>query len=83
MVFNWKQELKVLPKPYIDPAVPVAGKYTFCKLEQLEKVPEKLIEPTTVGILINYTHSNCVQLWNANWKLLQVLMEGNIRDLKL
>ena len=83
MVFSWKQFWKRFAKLYIDPAVPVAGKYTFCKLEQLVKVLEKLIEPTTVGILVNFTHSNCVQPWNAYEKLLQVLMEGNVRDFKL
>ena len=32
MLFNWVQLLNVLPKSYVDVAVPVAGKYTFCKL---------------------------------------------------
>jgi len=62
MLFNWAQELKVLLKLYIDPAVPVAGKYTFCKLTQELKQLDILIAPTTVGILVNFTHSNCVQL---------------------
>jgi hypothetical protein len=61
MVFNCEQKENVLVKTYIDPAVPVAGKYTFCKLEQLEKQDDILIAPTTVGILVNFTHSNCVQ----------------------
>jgi hypothetical protein len=34
MVFNWTHPAKVLLKLYIDPAVPVAGKYTFCKFTQ-------------------------------------------------
>jgi hypothetical protein len=58
MVFNCEQEENVELKLYIDPAVPVAGKYTFCKLKQLEKQDPILIAPTTVGILVNFTHSN-------------------------
>ena len=83
MVFNCEQEENELAKLYIDPAVPVAGKYTFCKLEQPKKTFIKLIEPTTVGILVNFTHSSCLQFWNAYCKLLQVLIEGNVRDFKL
>ena len=58
MVFNCEQLENELLKPYIDPAVPVAGKYTFCKLKQELKQLDILIAPTTVGILVNFTHSN-------------------------
>jgi len=58
MLFNWGHVLKTELKLYVDVAVPVAGKYTFCKLLQKEKVDEKLIVPITVGILVNFTHSN-------------------------
>ena len=58
MVFNCEQLENELLKPYIDPAVPVEGKYTFCKLVQLVKQDVISIAPTTVGILVNFTHSN-------------------------
>jgi hypothetical protein len=35
MFFNCVQDPNVVLKLYIDPAVPVAGKYTFCKFTQL------------------------------------------------
>jgi hypothetical protein len=35
MLFSWVQEPNVVLKLYIDPTVPVAGKYTFCKFTQL------------------------------------------------
>jgi hypothetical protein len=35
MVFNWVHEVKQFEKLYMDAAVPVAGKYTFCKFTQL------------------------------------------------
>ena len=83
MLFNWEQALKVLLKLYIDPVVPVAGKYTFCKLKQVEKQLLIFIEPTTVGILVNFTHSSCRQLLKVAEKVLTVLIEGNVIDLRL
>jgi len=83
MLFNWGQEENKLLKLYVDVAVPVAGKYTNCKLEQALKQDWKVIETDTVGMLVNFTHSSCLLLIKANWKLLQALREGKVIDLRL
>jgi hypothetical protein len=63
----------------------VAGKYTFCRLRQLENKFEAstAVVPPNVGKLVNLTHSKDVHPVNIPLRLVQALIDGTTKFFKL
>lgn len=78
--FKLVQLLKVVLTVYLALLEHDAGKYTVCKLEQLENV---LVRFTVVGLpnvgkLTNLTHSNDKQFVNVVWNVVQLFKDGSV-----